>query len=182
MKTFKELLESLETVLDLKRNPEFENAINTQYYPHTLTNVEVYDANHNGIPYHFARFKHKGMWEVHFGNFNDPTNARLNVHKGAGASHLIGTAIHLYKEKLDKNQPVRFYGGDDKLHKFYKTVMSKISRQHYNGKLHYNEVRNFKSVDGSSLPAIEIHVGDPTPKLNKIIEKLTESTIKWKKI
>lgn len=145
---FKEFLsEIFDSQLELKKNKDREQIYKDHFYPHTLTNIEVHNAEHDGETYEFLRHRHKGMWEVHFGlPDNNSSSERLNKHKGSSASKLLSTAISLYKEKLDRGQPIRYYGSDDKIHNLYNKAFKHISKDN---KLYSREVENFVGPDGT---------------------------------
>ncbi len=133
--------------MDLTRNKERESIYKDHFYPHTLTNIEVYNTTHDGENYEFLRHRHKGMWEVHFGvTDNDDSSERLNKHKGSAASKLLSTAISLYQEKLDRGQPIRYYGSDEKLQNLYDRAFKHISK---NKSLYSRKIDNFVGPDGN---------------------------------
>jgi hypothetical protein len=150
MKTYDNfLLEMFDTKLPLKKNEHHESMIK-QFYPH-LSDVGMYSVNHNGRKIDFASWKHDGAHEVHFGDFSDPEQNRTHEHSGAGAAPLIGTAIHLYKEKLDQGHPIRFYAKDD--NSTYLKVLKHLAK----GKtVHHREVKDFIDPNGIRRDAVEV--------------------------
>lgn len=149
----------------MERNEEREKELKDKYYPHTLTNIEVYDTEHAGVPYQIARFRHKNAWEVHFHRTDsEHPYDRTNTNKGSGSSKLISSAIKLYKEKLDRGQPIRYYGSDEGLEKMYDSSFKYVSKKHHDGNLYSKKVDRFKSPSGEEFSATEIHTRDPERK------------------
>lgn len=148
MDSFRQYIEEIfDSKIDLIRDEEKEKLYKDHFYPHTLTNIEVHKGVHDGEEYEFLRHRHKGMWEVHFGTTqNENPSERLNKHKGSSSSKLISTAISLYKEKLDRGQPIRYYGSDDKIHKLYDSAFKHISK---NDNLYSRTVKDFVGPDGT---------------------------------
>jgi hypothetical protein len=162
-KSYVELNEIFDSTLPLTRHKSLENDIKSKYYPHTLTNVEAYHTEHKKNPYVFIRFKHKGAWEVRCSRADENSTTGLeplNKHKGADASHLVGTAIKLYKEKLDRDQPIRYVGDNQNLNRLYDSTFKHISKKDYNGKLHSLKINDFKDHNGETKEATEIHTHD----------------------
>lgn len=148
MKTYNQLItEIFDSKLSLTRDLDMEEKIKKTFYPHTLTNIESYTTKHENIPYIFQRFKHKGMWEVHFGRADtDDENEKIAYSISHPHAHkLISTAISLYKEKLDKGQPVRYYGVDSSLNNLYDKTFEHISKKYDN--LYSRDVKNFEGPD-----------------------------------
>jgi hypothetical protein len=180
---FIELTEIFDTTLDLHRHKPLEDAVKERYYPHTLTNVEAYHTTHKNTPYVFLRFKHKNAWEVHFSRADDNSKTgieRLHQHKGAAAAPLVGTAIKLYKDKLDRGQSIRYFGDDEHLNKLYDSAFKHISKRHYNGNLYSHKVDNFVDSQGETKHATEMHSGNPegTFSVNHLRENYISPYIK----
>ena len=165
MKTYKQfinenlLLEIFTSSLPLTRNKKHENMLKNMVDPNETSDIEMYDTTHEGKPYHFMRMKHKGKYEVHFGDFFDPTNARLNKHKGSNASHLIGTSVKLYKEKLDQGHPIRYMSSDPKLDNFYDKIFDHLAKNYKNVKTKI--IKNYQGITGFVHPkAVEVSINN----------------------
>lgn len=148
------LIELFDEELPMTRNKTRERELK-KTHGNKISGVESYDISHGDKSYHMTRFKNSGAWEVHFG-LNDSEDSRLDLHKGSGASKIVGTALKLYKEKLDNGEPIRFYGDDESKTKLYDSVFRHLNKTQYNNELLSKKVVSEPDEDGTTFTATQI--------------------------
>ena len=127
----------------------------------------------------FFLVRHKGAWEVHH-SVGGVSGQLTSTHHGAN-TRWVGTAIHLYIEKLNRGKTVRVVCGEE-YHNLYSKIIQKITK-------HLDQNRNyeisdidssFEGADGDTYIAQTI--GIPAGTLRGIFKNVNESHgIKTKK-